>query len=152
MGQVARGGRDDADVDLHYALPADAAEALVGQHAQDAALRRDRHVGDLVEEQCAAMRLFEQAGTNELPPLLHPEQFLLDAFGRHARGVDDDERRSGALAPAVKQPCGDFLADPGRAHDQHAAAGRRDTFQGGAHAVDRAGIAGEIGIAADDGA
>ena len=32
------------------ALSADTGEALVGQHAQDTCLRRDRHIGNLVEE------------------------------------------------------------------------------------------------------
>src|SRR3546814_13225943 len=62
LGQIARGGGNDADIDLDDTLAADAGEALIGQHAQDAALRRNRHVGDLVEEQGAAVRLFEHTG------------------------------------------------------------------------------------------
>ena len=46
--QVARGGGDHADVDLHVLLAADAAEALFDQHAQDSALALARHVADVV--------------------------------------------------------------------------------------------------------
>ena len=69
------------------------------------------------------MRLLEQTRTDEVTPLLYAEQFLLDALGRHPRRADDDERRLGALAPAMEQPRSDFLADPCRPHDHHPAAG-----------------------------
>ena len=49
----------------------------------------------------------------------------------------------------MEEPCGDFLADAGRAHDQYAAAGTGDSLQRRADAVDRARIAGQIGVAAD---
>src|SRR3546814_20255304 len=63
-GQVARRARDDADVDADHRTSPDTGEALLGQDAQDFALRGQRHVGDLVEEERAAMRLFEQADAN----------------------------------------------------------------------------------------
>ena len=149
LGQVARGGGDDADVDLDDAGAADAGEALVGEDAQDAGLRRDRHVGDLVEEQRAAMRLFEEAGTDEVAALLDPEQFFLDTLGGHVGGADDDEGGRRALAPAVEQPRRDLLADPGGPDQQHAAAGRGDALQRRADAIDRRGIAGEVVVLAD---
>ena len=40
---------------------ADALERLVDQHAQDLVLGLARHVGDLVDEQRAAVRLFQRA-------------------------------------------------------------------------------------------
>src|SRR3546814_3636193 len=64
-GQVARRARDDADIDADHGAAADAGEALIGENAQDLALRGQRHVGDLVEKQRAAMRLFEQARSEE---------------------------------------------------------------------------------------
>ena len=136
--QVTRGRRDDADIDLDDACTADASEALVGEHAQDAGLRRDRHVGDLVEKQRPAMRLFEQSGADEIAALFDPEQFLFDALGHHPRGANDHERRLGALAPAMEQAGGDFLADAGAAADQHPAAGGGDALERGAYRVDRA--------------
>src|SRR3546814_8736327 len=48
-GQVARRARDDADVDADHRTSPDTGEALLGQDAQDFALRGQRHVGDLVE-------------------------------------------------------------------------------------------------------
>ena len=111
VGQDSRGRGDDAHVDLDGALAADPNEALIGQHAQDLALGRERHVGDLVEEERAAMRLLEQARAGELAALLAAEQFLLDPFGRHPRRGDDDERAVGARAPIVQEPRGDLLAD-----------------------------------------
>ena len=62
--EVARSRRKHADVDLDRALAADAVIALVGQHAQDLGLGGRRHVRDLVEEQGAAMGMFEQPGSH----------------------------------------------------------------------------------------
>ncbi len=59
-GEVAVGRGDDADIDLDPAA-ADALEGLLLQGAHDLALGFQRHVGDLVEEQRAAMRLLEGA-------------------------------------------------------------------------------------------
>src|SRR3546814_20596053 len=117
---------DFADIDPDDTLAADAGEALSGQHAQDAALRRNRHVGDLVEEQGAAVRLFEHTGPDEVTPLFDPEQFLLDAFGCHPRRADDDDRRARPRAPAVPEARRYLLADPGRAGAHHAAARRSE--------------------------
>ena len=58
---VAAGRGDDAHVDLHLVGAADALEGLLDQHAQDLVLGLARHVGDLVDEQRAAMRLLERA-------------------------------------------------------------------------------------------
>src|SRR3546814_10799087 len=67
-GQVARRARDDADVDADHRTSPDTGEALLGQDAQDFALRGQRHVGDLVEEERAAMRSEEH--TSELQSLM----------------------------------------------------------------------------------
>ncbi len=61
VAQVAGGRGDHAHVDLHVGVAADPPEALLDQHAQDAALGLARHVGDLVEEEGAAVGLFEDA-------------------------------------------------------------------------------------------
>ncbi len=74
---------DDAHIHLHDALPADAGEALVRQHPQDLALGGERHVGDLVEEERAAMGLLQQAGRAHAGRILGAEQLLLDALRRH---------------------------------------------------------------------
>src|SRR5207302_10824955 len=62
--EVAGSRGQHTDVDLHRPLSTNARVALVGQHAEDLALRRQGHVGDLVQEQSAAVRMFEQPGTD----------------------------------------------------------------------------------------
>ena len=146
--QVARRRRKHAHVDLDRPLAADPVIALVGEHAQDLRLRRQRHVGDLVEEQGAAVRMFEQARADHAVGLA-AEQFLLDPLGAHHRRRKDDEGRLGARAPLVDHPRGDFLADARRARDQHPAAGRRDALQGRADRVDRDRTAVELVFLAD---
>ena len=73
---------------------ADALEGLVDQHAQDLVLRLARHVGDLVDEQRAAMRFLERADLALLRAVrgLDAEQLDLHALRRDGGGVDDDER------------------------------------------------------------
>ena len=126
--EVARGRRQDAHVDLDGPLAADAVIALVGQHAQDLGLGRQRHVGDLVEEQRAAMRMLEQAGRTS-PSASVPNSSSSTRSGLIIAAGQHDERRLGARAPLMDHPRGDFLADAGRARDQYPAAGRRDALQ-----------------------
>ena len=59
--QVARARRDDAHVELPRPVLADAADLAFLQGAQELGLERRRQVPDLVEEDRAALRLFEQA-------------------------------------------------------------------------------------------
>ena len=74
--QVAVRGRDQPHVGLDRLVAADPLERLFLQHAQDLALRRQRHVADLVEEQRAAVALLELA---DPPPLGAGEGALLVA-------------------------------------------------------------------------
>ncbi len=55
------GGGDDADIGADRRAPADGDVFALLQHAQQARLRLERHVADLVEEQRAALRLLEAA-------------------------------------------------------------------------------------------
>ena len=59
--QIAVGGGDDAHVDLALLIAAERPHAPLLQHAQQARLQIERQVADLVEEQRAAVRLFEEA-------------------------------------------------------------------------------------------
>ena len=61
IGQGPRAGGQHTHVDFHQPLATDAGEALVGQDAQDFALRRHRHVGDFIEKERPAMRPFKQS-------------------------------------------------------------------------------------------
>jgi hypothetical protein len=117
-------------------MTAHAVVALVGQHAQDLGLGRLRHVGDLVEEQCAAMRLLEEPRTAGVFAV-DAEQLLLDPFGSHHSRGNDDERPVRARAPLVDGARRDFLAHACRAGDEDPAAGRRDPLQSRPDAIDR---------------
>lgn len=120
--QIARGGRDEAHIHLDRPRRTDARKALVGQHAQDLGLGRFGHVGDLVEEQRAAMRALEQPGCSQLALVLLAEQLLLEPVRGHARRVDRDERARRTRAPAVQQPRCYLLADASRSGDEQPAA------------------------------
>src|SRR5262249_26098372 len=77
LSKIARRGRDHPHVYLHARRSADALECLVDQDAKDLALRLERHVGDFIEEQRAAM------GELQEPDLatclgLRAEEFRLD--------------------------------------------------------------------------
>ena len=120
LGEVATGRRNDPHVDMHARRAADALEILVDQHAQDFGLRFARHVGDFVEIERAAVRLFERAdAAGAIRPGLDAEQLRLHALRRHRRRVDDDERAVGPRRMLVDEPRGQFLAGAGRAGDQH---------------------------------
>ena len=67
LGQVLGRRREDADVDAHGRVAAVAQEGLVLQRAQDLGLGLERHVGHLVEQQRAAMRLLERADFAQRP-------------------------------------------------------------------------------------
>ena len=59
VGEVAVGRRDDADVDLHGLVAADALERALLEDAQELDLDRRRDLADLVEEERAAVGLLE---------------------------------------------------------------------------------------------
>ena len=63
LAQVAMGGGDDAHIGADRRAAADGGVLALLQHAQQPRLRLERHVADLVEEQRAALRLLEAAGT-----------------------------------------------------------------------------------------
>ena len=116
LGEVAAGRGDDAHVDMNARRAADALEILVDQHAQDLGLRLQRHVGDFVEIERAAVRLLERADApRPIGAGLDAEQFALHVVGRDRRRVEDDERPLGAHRMGVDQPRRQFLARPRRA-------------------------------------
>ena len=86
--EVAAGGGDDAHVDRHLLRAAEAQELLLDQHAQHLALRLERHVGDLVDVERAAVRLFERADLARRPE-------------RSSVPNSSSSTRSGAMAAAL---------------------------------------------------
>ena len=87
--QIAVRGGDDADVDAHRPLAADAHDLAVLHDAQQAHLRGEGELADFVEEQRAAVGLLEPA----LAPrhrageraLLVAEELRVDQLGRRSR-------------------------------------------------------------------
>src|SRR5262249_21233789 len=61
FGDVLVGRGEHADVDVKHALAAEAADLARLKRAEDLGLRGEIHVADLVEEECAGVRLLEEA-------------------------------------------------------------------------------------------
>ena len=105
--QVGVGGGDHADVDVARGRGADALEFAGLEHAQQLRLLAERNVGDLVEEERAAVGEFEAtdavgARVGEGALDVAEELALEGALGERA-GVDGDER---AAARAARDDAG----------------------------------------------
>ena len=107
------------------------------KHAQQPGLRLDRHIADLVEEQCSALRLLEPSDTARRRAgegaFFVAEQFALDQLARDRGHVDRDKRAVAPLAVIVQRASDQFLAGAALAHDRHGEVG---AHQPGEHAVD----------------
>ena len=137
--EVAAGRGDDAHVDGDLLGAAEAQELLLDEHAQHLALRLERHVGDLVDVERAAVRFLERADlARAARAVLGAEQLLLDPVGRHGGGVEHDEGAVRAMRLLVQKARGELLAGAGRAADQDAAVGRRDAVDGALELIDGA--------------
>ena len=94
--QVGVGRREDADVDPARARGADALELARLEHAQQLGLQAERHVGDLVEEERAAVGELEApdaVGLGVGEGALHvAEQLALEDALREPAGVHRHER------------------------------------------------------------
>ncbi len=126
-------GRDDAHVDAHGVVPA---EALVGaflQEAQQRGLALHRQIADLVQEQGAAMGHLDAAelaaGRAGEGAALVAEQFGLDQRMRDGAAVDRDEGHGGASRLAMQRLRGELLAGAGLAGDEHRRLGHRRLAQ-----------------------
>lgn len=87
------------------------------EHAEELGLGGERHVADLVEQERAAVGLFEQARLAALAGAgegaVHvAEQDRLDQLGGHGRTVDGDERLMRPGAAAVDRLGEELLAGP----------------------------------------
>ncbi|MNV80050.1 hypothetical protein D3C71_1736290 [compost metagenome] len=87
-------------------MTANAVELAISQHPQQASLGVSRHVTDFVEEQRAAIGLFETPATQVRRPgeraFFVAEQFGLHQVFGDRRHVQRDERRSRARAVTVQ--------------------------------------------------
>src|SRR5439155_12864149 len=91
---VRRG--EDADVDVHHVLAADARDLAALERAEHSGLRDEIHVADLVQEEGAPVGLLEEAALLLLRAgeraALVVEELVLDLLARVGRAVYFDER------------------------------------------------------------
>ena len=122
-------------------MPADAAIATEVEHAQQVRLQHRRHFGDLVEEQRAVRRLFEEAQVSRErageAAFLVAEQLARKEFARDRAAVHRDERPR-ATARFVDRARDEFLADAAFAVHEHGRVGRCDFLDHPAHRLESA--------------
>ncbi len=101
---VCRG--HDTNVDLYAARPSDPLKSLLLQGADDLALGFNRHVGDLVEKQGAAMRALKGADFARcaVDRVFAAKQLDLEPFRPHRRAVDRDKGALRAPRMQVEEP------------------------------------------------
>ena len=123
FGQVAVRGGDDADIDRHRPGAADPVDHALLDGAQEFCLQPHFHLGDFVEQQRAAVGLFELADAARdragERAFLVAEQFGFQKRLRDRRAIDADERLLGAGRAGVNVARQHFLAGAGFAGDQH---------------------------------
>src|ERR1700737_1300412 len=91
--QIARGRGDDANVYADLSGAPCPLEGLIDQHAQDLVLGFAGHVTNFIDEQRAAVSLFQRPGLALLLAvgLLDTEQFDFHTLRRDGCSIDDDE-------------------------------------------------------------
>ena len=109
------------------------------QHAQQSSLRTGGEFGHLIDEERAALRLFDQAGAIGLrarkrPPGM-PENLTLEEFVREDGGVDRDKLPPGSRRQIVNRARDLFLAGPGLAVDRDCHIRRRGPADDGREAT-----------------
>src|SRR6185436_1656650 len=144
--QIAIGRGDHAQIDLNAGVAADTLKALLLQRADDLALRLDWSVGDLVQQQRAAMRLLECTNLAEAPRTFDPgfaaEELDLQPLWA-SRGATQSHKGSACPPGARMNEARDhFLSGACRSRHQDAAVGR-------CNAVDRLHHMGNGGGGAD---
>src|SRR5208282_4888774 len=121
--EVAIGRGDYSRVHVDGAFTADALEVLLLQKAQKLGLEGRRQVGDLVEENGAAVGRLEPAGLvldRAGKCAAHvPEQLALEKFFGEGGAIDDDERLALAAAPSMNLAGDDVLAGAAFAGEQN---------------------------------
>src|SRR5712691_2999336 len=119
---VRRAHQPDADLDRTFGARRDHFALL--QHVQQSSLERIRQVADLVQEQGAAVGLYDFArlsltGCGSDPSWTTPEQLVLNLSFGHRRAIDRDERLVGALTCGVQGAREKLLAGSRFAEQQH---------------------------------
>ena len=127
-GEVLVGGGDDADVDGHGGVRADALDGALGEGAEELDLGGGLDLPDLVEEKGAAVGFLEApgaavGGAGE-GALFVAEKLGLQKLRGEGGAVHDDELLPGAGREVVQGVGHEFLAGAGLALDEDGGAGR----------------------------
>src|SRR5690606_33661324 len=114
LGWIAVGRGDDAHVDLHLLAAADPLNDAALERAQEHDLDLERHLGEPIEEEGAAVGAFEGAalrahGAGEGAALVAEELALGELSGDGA-AVDRDERAAAAARDLVDRARDELLA------------------------------------------
>ena len=121
--EILVGRCNDAHVDRNLLATANAFNDLVLEEAQQLGLQRQRHVADLIQEQRAAIGVFDLAGRGlhgaGKCALLVAEEFGFQQLLRNGRAVDGDESLVASRAQGVQCARQQFLAGAALAQDQH---------------------------------
>src|SRR5205807_2326726 len=144
-GEILVGGADHAHVDRVFLRRADLAHALFLDRPQQLHLHRERQLGDLVEEQRAAVRRLEKAfavlgGAGERALLVAEELALHQGIGDSA-AIDRHERLVAARAVLVDQARRELLAAARFARDVHRRLGAGELADQLAHLGERRAVA-----------
>ncbi len=120
--EVAMGGGEDADIDGEDLVAADAGDDAFLEDAKELGLGGKGEVADLVEENGAALGLFESAdaacdGAGEGAAFVSEEFGFEEGFG-DGGAIDGDEGGLGAVAVLVEGAGDEFLAGTGLATDE----------------------------------
>ena len=122
-------GGNDAHVERHWLIAADTQKAFFFEYVQQARLRGQIEIGDLVEEQGAAGGLLEHAGRGFAAGFA-AEQLHAQVRRRHGGQAQFHERPRAARALAVQVTRRDFLAAARLTGDQHPGVVRGDAANG----------------------
>ena len=121
--QIAVRRGEDAHVHENCLGPADTLKGLLLEHAQQFHLGARREVADLVEEECALVRLLKTTdaplvGAGERAAFV-AEQFAFEKIFGDGGAIDGDEGRFGARAVLVDRAGNQFLARSRFALNEH---------------------------------
>src|SRR6056297_2249082 len=122
--EVPVGGGNNANIDRDGPVVTDRFELVLLKHAQQLALKRQRNLADLVQEQRAAVGELHApdpvamgAGERALDVT---EELAFEQVLGHRSAIDPDKRAIAAIAGGMDGPGDHFLAHAGLAQYQHA--------------------------------
>ena len=125
LAQPAVGGRQHPQLQRDGGAAAQAFDLALLQYPQQFRLQAERHFGDLIQQQGAALGLFKLSRVRGVRAgegaALVAEQNGLEHVLRDGRAVHSHERAAAARGNAVDEAREHFLAGAGLADDEHGA-------------------------------